>query len=148
MSIYAIRVNPFAPQYYLTASADWFVKLWKTGSDKHIMSFDIGSAINDLVWSPHSATTFCLVTSMGSCHIWDISVEKQKPMCDQQITKRSELVCVTYNQKEPVICIGDANGVTHCLKLSPNLRKKTEDESERIQKVVDQVMGVSSLDIS
>ena len=34
---------------------------------------------------------------------------------------------IAFNTQEPILVLGDTTGRIHCLKLSPNLRKKTKE---------------------
>ena len=50
---------------FISASADWTVKLWEHSNAKPVMSFDLNSAVGDVAWAPYSSTTFAAVTSDG-----------------------------------------------------------------------------------
>jgi dynein intermediate chain 1 len=148
MAIYSVRYNPFQPKYFLSGSADWTCKLWDTAKPNAVMTFDLGASVGDLAWAPYSSTVFAAVTSDGKAFVFDLSVNKQSPICEQQITKKDKLTSVRFNPVDPILLIGDERGVVHSLKLSPNLRKAGDEQVEKLQKVVDQVLGVSSLEIS
>lgn len=71
MSVYTVRYNPFNSNFFLSASADWTVKLWDHNDPKPIMTFDLNSAVGDVAWSPYSSTVFAAVTTDGkviSCY--------------------------------------------------------------------------------
>jgi dynein intermediate chain 1, axonemal len=148
MAVYAVHYNPFLSNFFLSGSADWTCKLWDTAKQTPIMTFDLGASIGDLAWAPYSSTVFAVVTSDGKACIFDLSINKQSPICEQQITKKDKLTSVRFNSRDPILLIGDEKGLVHSLKLSPNLRKPGDDQEEKLQRVVDQVMGVSSLEIS
>lgn len=65
MGVYALRYNPFCPNVFLSASADWTVKLWDQSQDKPILSFDLNSSVGDVAWSPVSSSIFAAVTADG-----------------------------------------------------------------------------------
>ena len=44
-------------------------------------------------------------------------------MCEQKVVKRAKLTHVSFNQRDPIIIVGDDRGGVNSLKLSPNLRK-------------------------
>lgn len=68
MPVYAVRWNHLHPRVFLSASADWSVKLWDhTSSERPFLSFDLGSPVGDAVWAPYSSTVFAaVVRSRGS----------------------------------------------------------------------------------
>ena len=100
--------------------------------------------MTDGSWSPHNSSVFALTTVDGkaSCyfkeiliifvnfiyqvHVYDLSVNKYSPICSQAIVnrKKARLNHISFNTVHPVIIVGDSAGVTHSLKLSPNLRFK------------------------
>ena len=47
LSIYAVKWNHLHPRTFLSASADWSVKLWDTDSPKKpVMSFDLNDTVS------------------------------------------------------------------------------------------------------
>ncbi len=65
MAVYAVKYSPFVPNIFLSASADWTLKLWHDECVQPIMSFDLNNSIGDVAWSPYSSTTFAAVTAEG-----------------------------------------------------------------------------------
>ena len=122
MAVYTIRWNPFHPRVFISCSADWTVKLWDHNVPTAIMSFDLGNAVGDVAWSPYSATVFAAVTSDGKVHIFDLAENKHEPLCEQKVVKRAKLTHVVFNQRDPILIVGDDRGGCNSLKLSPNLR--------------------------
>jgi dynein intermediate chain 1 len=148
MGVYSVRYNPFNSKYFLSASADWTVKLWDENETKPIITYDLNGSVGDVAWAPYSSTVFAAVTSEGKCFVFDLSVNKYAPMCEQQIVRKSKLTHVRFNPFEPIILIGDEKGQVISLKLSPNLRKKggsPEEESDKLNSVVDAAKGKSAL---
>ncbi|EKX42942.1 hypothetical protein GUITHDRAFT_95510 [Guillardia theta CCMP2712] len=130
MSIYAVRWNKFHPRIFLTASADWTVKIWDHTQKQPLMSFDLGNAVGDAAWSPYSSSVFAAVTNDGKVHVFDLAENKHEPMCDQKVVRKSKLTHVVFNPKQPLLLVGDDRGGVLCLKLSPNLRKTEEVRSK------------------
>lgn len=48
---------------------------------------------------------------------------KHEPLCEQKVVKRAKLTHVSFNQRDPIVIVGDDRGGVNSLKLSPNLRK-------------------------
>mmetsp|Transcript_9774 Transcript_9774/g.20689 ORF Transcript_9774/g.20689 Transcript_9774/m.20689 type:complete len:674 (-) Transcript_9774:169-2190(-) len=146
MAVYAVRWNPFHPKIFISASADWTVKMWDHTNKNPVMSFDLAQAIGDVAWAPYSSTTFAAITSdgpsaptSGVVHLYDLSINRNERICEQKVVKRAKLTHVAFNTVEPIIIVGDDRGGVNTLKLSPNLRigvvraddtdpSKTEDD--------------------
>ncbi|CAE8631897.1 unnamed protein product [Polarella glacialis] len=137
MAVYTVRWNPFHPKIFISASADWTVKLWDHTVRYPVMSFDLAQAIGDVAWAPYSSTTFAAITSdgpgastSGVVHIYDLSINRNDRICEQKVVKRAKLTHVAFSTSEPIIIVGDDRGGVNTLKLSPNLRigvVRTED---------------------
>jgi len=122
MAVYTVRWNPFHERIFISASADWTVKLWDHTSRTPVMSFDLAQAIGDVAWAPYSSTTFAAITSDGIVHIYDLSVNRNDHICSQKVVKKAKLTHVAFNSVEPIVIVGDDRGGVNTLKLSPNLR--------------------------
>eukprot|EP00667_Euglena_gracilis_P005931 EG_transcript_5976 len=149
MPIYSIQWNKFHPNVFLTASADWTVKVWEQNTKKPLMSFDLGSSVGEVCWAPYSSTVFAAVTADGKVHVYDLNENKHEPMCDQLVVRKAKLTRICFNPKSPVLLVGDDRGTVLSLKLSPNLRKvakpeegKTREqlEVEKLNKIIEITM--------
>jgi hypothetical protein len=58
-------------------------------------------------------------------HVFDLAENKHEPLCEQKVVKRAKLTHVSFNQRDPILIVGDDRGGVNSLKLSPNLRKVT-----------------------
>jgi len=127
MPVYAVRWNAMHPRVFLSASADWTVKLWDHATPgRPFLSFDLGSPVGDAAWAPYSSTVFAAVTADGRCHVYDIAQSKTEALCEQRMpSKRAKLTRVAFNPTAPTLLVGDEKGRVTVLKLSPNLRKLT-----------------------
>ena len=76
----------------------------------------------------YSSTVFAAVTSDGKVHIFDLAENKHEPLCEQKVVKRAKLTHVSFNQRDPIVVVGDDRGGVNSLKLSPNLRKRHADD--------------------
>ena len=130
MAVYALKWNPFHPRVFISCSADWTVKIWDHNIAQPILSFDLGNAVGDVAWAPYSSTVFAAVTSDGKVHIFDLAENKHEPLCEQKVVKRAKLTHCSFNQRDPIIIVGDDRGGVNSLKLSPNLRKVHEPRGE------------------
>lgn len=148
MAVYALKYSHLYPGVFLSASADWTVKLWDQNQSKPVMTFDLASSVGDVAWAPYSSTVFAAVTADSKVYVFDLEVNKYSPICVQQIVRKGKLTHVRFNQFEPVLLVGDDRGTVTTLKLSPNLRKtasvsRGEDEQSKFERILLLVSGKS-----
>lgn len=142
MAVYSVKWSPFNPEVFISSSADWTVKLWRCTNTSGpsvdpIGSFDLVHAVGDIDWSPVSSTTFGAVTADGHVIVFDLSVNKYKPIANQKVVSKGKLTRLEFNPKIPLVVIGDDLGGTSCLKLSPNLSKVGKGpEPEKLAHVI------------
>merc|ERR1719450_1995728 len=122
MAVYTVRWNPYHMKIFISASADWTVKMWDHTNRAPVMSFDLAQAIGDVAWAPFSSTVFAAITSDGVVHVYDLHVNRNEKICMQKVVKKAKLTHVAFNDVEPIIIVGDDRGGVNTLKLSPNLR--------------------------
>ncbi|TPX55609.1 hypothetical protein PhCBS80983_g05182 [Powellomyces hirtus] len=149
MSVYAVRYNHFHHNVFISASADWTVKLWDHDEDKPIMSFDLNSSVGDIAWAPYSSTVFAAATADGKVCVFDLAENKYEPISEQQVVRKAKLTHISFNPFEPVLLVGDDKGQVISLKLSPNLRKKNksgDDEATKLKNIILIARGQSPTD--
>jgi len=143
MAVYTVCWNHFHKGVFLSASADWTVKLWVHTSKRPLISFDVGSSVGDVAWAPYSSTVFAAVTSDGRVYVYDLdnNNSKYEAICDQPVVKRAKLTKITFNPRDPIILVGDNRGNVAALKLSPNLRRTVYDSDlAKSEKGVDKAL--------
>lgn len=71
--------------------------------------FDVGDRVGDVKWAPYSSTVFAAVTSEGKVCVFDLNVNKYKPVCVQAIVskRRNKITRISFNPKLPIIIVGD-----------------------------------------
>jgi dynein intermediate chain 1 len=146
MAVYTVRWNLFHPKIFISASADWTVKMWDHTNRTPVMSFDLAQAIGDVAWAPLSSTTFAAITSDGVVHIYDLSVNRNERICYQKVVKRAKLTHVAFNNAEPIIIVGDDRGGVNTLKLSPNLRISVVRTEETDPKKTDEDLQIDKME--
>lgn len=125
MAIYSVRWNQFHPRVFLSASADWTVRLWDDSHMSPIMVFDLGTAVGDVAWAPYSSSVFAAVTDEGKVNVYDLHANKHEQLCEQKVVKKAKCTHVAFSTKAALLLVGDSNGGVISLKLSPNLRRIT-----------------------
>ncbi|KAL0820400.1 hypothetical protein ABMA28_006283 [Loxostege sticticalis] len=124
MPVYRINYNYFNNSIYASCAGDWRVKIWEDGRDEPLFMFELGSPVGDVKWAPYSSTVFAACTADGKVYVYDLNVNKYRPICVQAVVskKTKKLTRIDFNARLPVIVCGDTKGTCHVLKLSPNLR--------------------------
>lgn len=121
--MYKVKWNNFHPSTFISASADWTIKIWDSNLSTPLLSFDLGMIVVDAMWSPFSSSIFACAT-LEKLYVYDLNVDKHKSLADHKPVKNPKLTNLAFNTKEPVILLGDTYGGITLMKLSPNLRKR------------------------
>lgn len=156
LPVYGVKWNSFHGDVFLSSCEDWTVRLWDARSNRHsIMKFELNAPVADIAWAPYASTVFAAVTAAGASsfrqislnvdagHVFafDVALNRHAAVCEQKIVNKGKLTTVLFHPTQPLLLIGDTNGVVSSLKLSPNLRKTvTNDpakERERLERVLD-----------
>ncbi|XP_072942855.1 dynein intermediate chain 2, ciliary isoform X1 [Epargyreus clarus] len=149
MPVYRINYNFYNNSIYASCSGDWRVKIWEDGRDEPLFMFDLGSPVGDVKWAPYSSTVFAACTADGRVYVYDLNVNKYRPICVQAVVskKTKKLTRIDFNQRLPVILCGDTKGTCHVLKLSPNLRVmcKPPKKAQGIDQRTLQIMKLDKL---
>ncbi|XP_013187744.2 dynein intermediate chain 2, ciliary isoform X2 [Amyelois transitella] len=144
MPVYRIHYNLYYNSIYASCSGDWRVKIWEDGRDEPLFMFELGSPVGDVKWAPYSSTVFAACTADGKVYVYDLNVNKYRPICVQAVVskKTKKLTRLDFNSRLPVIVTGDTKGTCHVLKLSPNLRvmvkppKKAQGTDQRTLQIM------------
>ncbi|KAJ8933169.1 hypothetical protein NQ314_014176, partial [Rhamnusium bicolor] len=124
LPVYRIDFNRYNTDIFVSCSADWRIKIWEDDRLEPLFVFDVGDRVGDVKWAPYSSTVFAAVTAGGRVFVFDLNVNKYKPICIQPVVskRRNKLTRITFNPKLPILIVGDDKGCVTTLKLSPNLR--------------------------
>ncbi|CAH1116670.1 unnamed protein product [Phaedon cochleariae] len=124
MPVYRIDFNKYNTDIFVSCSADWRIKIWEDNRLEPLFVFDVGDRVGDVKWAPYSSTVFAAVTTEGKVFVFDLNINKYKPICVQAVVskRKNKLTRISFNSKLPIIIVGDDKGCITTLKLSPNLR--------------------------
>lgn len=139
MAVYTVRYNVFWPDIFISASADWTIKIWDHNEPSSILTFDLNSPVGDVAWSPYSSSVFAAATADGKVYVYDLNENKTEPVCEQQVVKKSKLTHIRFSIFDPILLIGDDKGNVTSVKLSPNVRKVAkgdETEAEKLSRIL------------
>jgi len=78
--VYRVKYCPCHPGIFLSASADWTLKLWAMESTKCLLEIKPGnSPVMDVCWSPAKPTVFGATTSDGMLLVYDMQQDQLNP---------------------------------------------------------------------
>jgi dynein intermediate chain 1 len=124
LAVYKVRWNNYHPNTFISASADWTVRIWDaTYPNSQVMLFDMGMIVVDAMWAPYSSTVFACAT-LDRIYVYDLNIEKHKSLADKKPVKNPKLTNLAFNATDPIILLGDTFGGITVIKLSPNLLKR------------------------
>jgi WD40 repeat protein len=124
--VYKIKCSPFHSDAFLSCSADWTVKLWSAKESRMVFDFHskgLSDVVNDIAWSPSSATVFASVTGDGRVDVWDLDYSEIEPKIFHRPSPAESVLGVTplttclFSDNAPVLATGDADGKVELFRL-------------------------------
>mmetsp|Transcript_1059 Transcript_1059/g.1511 ORF Transcript_1059/g.1511 Transcript_1059/m.1511 type:complete len:210 (-) Transcript_1059:202-831(-) len=135
--VYRVRFSPFKPEMFLSASADWTIRMWHDGRQSSLLTFQSGShEVNDVQWCPTNSTVFGCVTNSGRLEIWDFSLSTVKPV--MHVRSRSELSCLLFSPTCPVVVCAGKDGKVRCYRIH-NVEREydtLQEQQDRLEEVI------------
>ncbi|BES91408.1 Dynein intermediate chain [Nesidiocoris tenuis] len=134
LPVYRLSYNPYIPDIFASCSSDWRIKIWENCKPEPLYVFDLYCSVMDVQWAPYSSTVLAATTSEGKINLFDLNVNKNQPICVQTITypENSYTTRLRFNNKLPVLIVGDSVGYLVSLKVSPNCRIPTKATKKNI----------------
>lgn len=102
------------------------MKIWDSKFKNPIMSFDLGQAMVDVIWSPFSSSVF-VALSLEKTYVYDMRVDRHSRIAENKPV-RSRCSNLSFNWKNPILLIGDSHGGVNSFKLSSNLATGMEKD--------------------
>ncbi|CAA9987490.1 conserved Plasmodium protein, unknown function [Plasmodium knowlesi strain H] len=120
MSVNSVSYNPFKRGIFISASYDWTIRIWDQTRSRSLLVLDIKECVYDARWSPIVSTCFFVISSdnHGHLHIYDLSVDINKAIITELITRKKTLRKLCVNKFNEIILIGDDSGLLHSYKVS------------------------------
>ena len=84
----------------------------------------IQDEICDIAWSPHSATIFGTVSSVGKLEIWDLECSVLDPTIVHSVAE-GKLNTINFGSHSPVVLTGDNDGNVNVFKICKGSKKNT-----------------------
>jgi len=110
--VYKVKYCPYHPGIFLSASADWTLKLWAMESTKCLMSIQPGNTpCMDVCWSPAKPTVFGATTSEGKLLIYDLAQNQMEPAAQYDVGDASvHMNTLAFGDGSPVVMAGTSTG--------------------------------------
>ena len=113
--VYRVQWSPFLGDVFMSASADWSMKIWHQDINEPLLSFQPSlKAVTDINWSPFSATIFGCSTE-DAVQIFDLSVSTIDPVVTHPVEGR-KLTAFAFSRNSPCVIFGDNKGEVSVMK--------------------------------
>ncbi|KAK9831153.1 hypothetical protein WJX74_005234 [Apatococcus lobatus] len=107
----ALQWCPFRPSLFLSASADWTLKLWEEGQSRPVLTMQaVNEEVNDAAWCPARSTVLASATAGGRLELWDLAQSVVKPAALHCAPQGVRFSCLLFAQESPIIMAGMSNG--------------------------------------
>ena len=110
--VYKVKYCPAHPGIFISASADWTLKIWSTESTKCLMSIQPGNTpVMDVCWSPAKTTVFGATTADGKLLVYDLDQNATEPSCRYNLEDESiHMNSLAFGEDSPVVMAGTSAG--------------------------------------
>lgn len=135
--VYRLQWSPFLSDAFLSCSADWTIRLWHQEKSQSVMSFFSSTkSVNDICWSPSSATLFACVNDKA-VEIWDLSINTLDPIISHVPVQDVKLstVCFAVDSQIQTILVGDSEGQVTVYQLR-GLTAQSDNQAQILTKLI------------
>jgi len=157
---------------FLTASADWSIKLWSTkyntGSSISTLSSgkeaaSTNSASNssiipsihafennqdylyDIAWSPAHPAVFVCGDGQANVDLWDINTHTEMPIATHKMKGGSQCISkLAWSQKGDMLAVGDDIGRLELLEVNEQLHQPANEEWSKFMTTVQELTQTSN----
>ena len=134
--VYNVQWCPFNHSLFMSASADWTVRLWRVDRPNALLTFQTGNhEVNDVQWCPNNSTVFATATSGGFVEVWDMLQGTLRPIASYS-DPGVKMTSVLFHSQNETMIAGDASGGISVFRLFGINRRQDSDEAQQ-QRLVD-----------
>jgi len=131
--VHQVRWSPFASNVFISASADWTLKLWNEESTSSVLTFQSGNEqISDVCWSPTNSTVFASTSWDGRLEVWDLSLSTLKPIMSATVPG-AKLSCLLFSETSPIIVAGGNDGTVGVYRVVGVASSKGDAVGQRLR---------------
>ena len=136
--VYKVTWSPFAGDVFLSASADWSIKIWHQETSDSLISIQPAlKAVTDINWSPFSSTIFGCTTE-DAVQIFDLEHSTIDPVVTHPVENR-KLTAFSFAQNSPCVVFGDSVGEVTVMKVHNVFTAEQEKEATSWSKDAEQI---------
>eukprot|EP01028_Stygiella_incarcerata_P006955 TRINITY_DN2838_c0_g2_i1.p1 TRINITY_DN2838_c0_g2~~TRINITY_DN2838_c0_g2_i1.p1 ORF type:complete len:579 (-),score=208.93 TRINITY_DN2838_c0_g2_i1:424-2160(-) len=129
--VFRLRWSPFAPSYFLSASADWSLSLWHHERPSPLLTIHPAQDnVTEIAWSQQNATVFASLCSDGKTQIWDISKSVIDPFATITVPG-TFMRSLAFSPFSSTIAVGDNQGSLRLWRLHGIEAPSPDRESEK-----------------
>ena len=130
--VHTVQWSPFASDVFVSASADWTLKLWHAGDSNCVLTLlSRSESVADVCWSPSNATVLASGSADGGVDVWDLATSTLKPVFSAT-TSSKKVTCVSFSEVSPVLVTGGAGGAVGVYRLV-GVQEGARDEVKRLR---------------
>ncbi|KAL4448518.1 hypothetical protein ABPG75_005737 [Micractinium tetrahymenae] len=117
--VYQVCWSPSVPSLFLTASADWSVRLWSEAQPRSLWTFQLPNSkaeVADVAFCPGASTLFAAAAG-NTLQLWDVERSVLAPRATA--TRFGvRLTALAFSRTAPVVVVGADDGVVSVYSLA------------------------------
>lgn len=115
--VYQVQWSPHLNQIFISASADWTVKLWHEKIFSPTIVFRTGDKhITGVCWAPNNSTVFACAALNGSIQVWDITKSTLEPIRSKK--SYGNIACLAFARDSSNVAAGHEDGTVSTFHIS------------------------------
>ncbi len=115
--IYQVQWSPHLNQIFISAAADWTVKLWHEKVFSPVLVFRTDEKyVTGVCWAPTNSTVFACASLNGSLQVWDIERSTLEPKWSKSSSRN--ITCLSFARNSSNVAAGCDDGTVSTFHIS------------------------------
>ena len=115
--IYQVQWSPHLNQIFISAAADWTVKLWHEKVFSPVLVFRTDEKyVTDVCWAPTNSTVFACASLNGTLQVWDIERSTLEPKWSKSSSRN--IICLSFARNSSNVAAGCDDGTVSTFHIS------------------------------
>ncbi|XP_063900897.1 cytoplasmic dynein 1 intermediate chain 2-like isoform X3 [Zophobas morio] len=132
------------PNYLLSSSTDWSVKLWNLQHKKIIHSFeDADDYVYDVQWSPTHPGAFATADGPSRLSLWDMNRDIESPVLSTIVSETSSINKLRWSASGRHMTVGDADGTVYLYEVGEEYTSPAAESFSRFKEVIRELDGTT-----
>ena len=138
--IYQVQWSPHLNQIFISAAADWTVKLWHEKVFSPVLVFRTDEKhVTGVCWAPTNSTVFACASLNGSLQVWDIERSTLEPKWSKSCS--GKVMCLSFARNSSNVAAGCDDGTVSTFHIS-GLEFAGSKSSDRLRDAIANSMFV------